>query len=142
MELFSNRRWTTGSAQQSNLYGMFPFMCCIIFWFMCIRVRIPTWHNIYAFWVKLVWSIILIFAICQFREKNENKQKETEVEAYLKRGRSWISPSAKATGDLYNNHLFWVNLGETFFWVHQIHEIFSQKIMNRAAAKLIFLKNF
>ena len=31
MELFSSRRWTTGSAQQSNNYGMKPCMCCINF---------------------------------------------------------------------------------------------------------------
>ena len=30
MELFSRRRWTTGSSQQSNMYGMLPYMCCII----------------------------------------------------------------------------------------------------------------
>ena len=32
MEFFTRRRWTTGSAQQSNMYGMVPCMCCIIFW--------------------------------------------------------------------------------------------------------------
>ena len=31
MELFSWRRWATGSAQQSNSYGIMPCMCCIIF---------------------------------------------------------------------------------------------------------------
>ena len=31
MELFSSRRWATGSAQQSNNYGIMPCMCCIIF---------------------------------------------------------------------------------------------------------------
>ena len=31
MELFSRRRWTTGSGQQSNNYGIMPCMCCIIF---------------------------------------------------------------------------------------------------------------
>ena len=30
MELFSRRRWTTGSAQHSNTYGMLPCMLCII----------------------------------------------------------------------------------------------------------------
>ena len=30
MELFSRKRWTTGSAQQSNMYGMLPYMCSII----------------------------------------------------------------------------------------------------------------
>ena len=29
MELFSRRRWATGSAQQSNSYGIMPCMCCI-----------------------------------------------------------------------------------------------------------------
>ena len=32
MEFFTRRRWTTGLAQQSNMYGMVPCMCCIIFW--------------------------------------------------------------------------------------------------------------
>ena len=32
MELFSRRRWATGSAQQSNNFGIMPCMCCIIFW--------------------------------------------------------------------------------------------------------------
>ena len=31
LELFSRRGWTTVSAQQSNLYGMMPYMGCIIF---------------------------------------------------------------------------------------------------------------
>ena len=30
-ELFSGRRWGTGSAQQSNNYGIMSCMCCIIF---------------------------------------------------------------------------------------------------------------
>ena len=35
MELFSTRRWIPGSAQQSNMYGMLPYMCCILFfWFV------------------------------------------------------------------------------------------------------------
>ena len=29
MELFSRRRWTTGSAEQSNVYGIMTCMCCI-----------------------------------------------------------------------------------------------------------------
>ena len=31
MELFSRRRWTTGLAQQSNMYGIMPCMWCLIF---------------------------------------------------------------------------------------------------------------
>ena len=42
MELFSRRRWTTGSAQQSNIYGMMPFICWIIFW-VCHK------HNSFPF---------------------------------------------------------------------------------------------
>ena len=32
MELFSRRRWTTGLAQQSNMYRIIACMRCIIFW--------------------------------------------------------------------------------------------------------------
>ena len=31
IELLSRRRWTTGSAQPSNMNGIMPCMCCIIF---------------------------------------------------------------------------------------------------------------
>ena len=33
MELFCRRRWTTGLAQKSNMYGMLPGMWCIIIFF-------------------------------------------------------------------------------------------------------------
>ena len=41
MELFSRRRWTTGSAKQSNMYGIMPCMCCIIFWVCHKHNRLP-----------------------------------------------------------------------------------------------------
>ena len=34
MDLFSRRRWTTGSVQLSNMCGKLPCMCGIIFWFV------------------------------------------------------------------------------------------------------------
>ena len=41
MELFSRRRWTTGSAQQSYVNGMIPCMCCIIFLVCQIHNNFP-----------------------------------------------------------------------------------------------------
>ena len=43
MELFSRRRWTTGSTQQSNRYGILPSMCFIIFLIRQKTQQLTTW---------------------------------------------------------------------------------------------------
>ena len=47
MELFSRRRWTTGSAQQqSNMYGNMPCMCCLILWGLLNTQQLThTWYD-------------------------------------------------------------------------------------------------
>ena len=43
LELFSRRRWPTGSVQQSNMNGMMPCMGCIIFEGFTKTQQLTTW---------------------------------------------------------------------------------------------------
>ena len=45
MELFSRRSWTTGSSQQSNIYGIMPCMCCIKFSGLALTQQLYAWAN-------------------------------------------------------------------------------------------------
>ena len=55
MELLSRQRWTTGSTQQSNMFGMMPCICCIFFFWGgevwqigSIQLSYPTTKELHA----------------------------------------------------------------------------------------------
>ena len=43
MELFSRRRWATGSAQQSNMNVIFRCICCITFFGLSQTLQLTNW---------------------------------------------------------------------------------------------------
>ena len=63
MELFSWRRWTTGLAQQSNVYVMLPCMCCIIFLVCHKHNSLPPGPN---FLLKISMAAAFSFRVCIF----------------------------------------------------------------------------
>ena len=63
MELFSRRRWTTGSAQQSNNNGIMPCKCCIIFWGFNINITAfyLACSNIHLLVLKSSMTLLMIW---------------------------------------------------------------------------------
>ena len=50
MELFSRRRWTTGTTQKSHMYGIIPCICCIIFFWMGHSRPIFLYFRLFYSW--------------------------------------------------------------------------------------------